>query len=327
MKKNEIFYVIIILSNTLYSQIFIEPVNSVSDGFKKRYYSQKREYNPLHVGNVWQYRNTESGTLLTTRIVQDSVIYGKKYFKKTSYQLNGAKPNFVSWERNDTVSGVSFMLDFEDVNTNGNFIEELPLDSLENPYWSRYITYKYSFPRPNPFTFAPGQKTVLVKDTGWVKIEADTLIKRRFEILELFWQETIIDKIGVQVFMLEGPNTVCTGAIINGKKYGTIVGVKENEQVLPYELKLENNFPNPFNPSTTINYTIPISQKSVNQYSDVKLIVYDTIGREIAVLINEKKSSGTYSVKFDSKNLSSGVYYYSLITDLKRITKSMVLIK
>ncbi len=327
MKAIQLYLLLLVFSNICYTQIRVESLNDVNDSFKKRYYSQKREYNPLHVGNVWQYRGGEGNTILTTRVVKDSVINGKKYFKKISYQNDPPTTNFVSWERNDIVSGVSFMLDFQDVNKNGDYLEELPLDSLENPYWSRYVSYKYSFERPNPFSFFPGQKSVLIKDTSWIKIEGDTLIRRNFGIRELFWTEIIIEKFGVYAFMLEGPISVCTGSIINGKKYGTLVSVEDNDQPLPGELKLENNYPNPFNPSTTINYSIPISSKPGNPYFNVKLIVYDALGREVAILVNEKKSSGSYKVTFNGKGLSSGVYYYSLIADSKRITKSMILIK
>jgi hypothetical protein len=320
---------LIIASSICFAQIQIEYLNDVSQQFKKKYYSQKREYNPLHVGNVWQYYNDDPDyrTYLTTRIIQDSVINGKKYFKKISYQNNPPTTNFVSWERNDTVSGVSFMLDFQDVNKNGDYLEDLPLDSLENPYWSRYVSYKYSFERPNPFSFFPGQKSVLIKHTNWVRIEGDTVIGRYFGIDELFWGEYIIEKFGVYFFNLESPNTVCTGAIINGRKYGTLVGIEEIDQVLPNEFILENNYPNPFNPSTTINYSIPIRSKPGDPYFDVKLIVYDALGREVATLVNERKSSGSYSVTFNGEGLSSGVYYYSLTAESKRITKSMIFIK
>lgn len=327
MKAIQLYLLLLFFSNICYTQILVEPLNDVNDSFKKKYYNQKREYNPLHVGNIWQYRGEESNTLLTTRVVKDSVINGKKYFKKISYQNNPPTTNFVSWERNDTVSGVSFMLDFQDVNKNGDSLEELPLDSLENPYWSRYVTYKYSFQRPNPFTFTPGPKTVLVKYTDWVKVEGDTVARGYFEIGELFWGEFIIEKLGVYAFMLEGPISVCTGAIINGRKYGTIVSVEDIDQSLPNELTLRNNYPNPFNPCTTINYSIPNNLKHGNIFFEVKLIVYDALGREVATLVNERKSSGSYSVTFNGESLSSGAYYYSLTSDSKRITKSMILIK
>jgi hypothetical protein len=73
----------------------------------------------------------------------------------------------------------------------------------------------------------------------------------------------------------------------------------------PLEFTLDQNFPNPFNPSTTINYSIPNS-------SFVQLIVYNSIGQEIAILVNEIIEGGNHSVDFDASNLPSGIYLYKL---------------
>ncbi|HRI47746.1 MAG TPA: T9SS type A sorting domain-containing protein [Ignavibacteriaceae bacterium] len=313
---------ICILSSLSFAQIQIQYINNVSEEFKERYYSQKREYNPLHVGNVWQYYYSDNNAFWTTKVVMDSVINGKQYFKKIYYETDPPTRNFVSWERNDTVNGVSFMLDFEDVNKNGDFLDELPLDSLENPYWSRYTTYKYSF---NNQGFWSGTKTTLVGDTNWVTLDGDTVISRDFQILELFWWERVIEKFGIYAHMSESPIRGCTGAIINGKQYGTIVGVDVDLERTTSDFWLGDNYPNPFNPNTTITYSIPdlLGQNPIK----IKLIVYDALGRVVATLVDEKEQSGSYSVNFNARALSSGVYYYSLISDSKRITKPMILIK
>ena len=80
------------------------------------------------------------------------------------------------------------------------------------------------------------------------------------------------------------------------------------------------NYPNPFNPSTTINCSIPANSK-------VKLMVYNTLGKEVAILVNEEKSPGSYTVNFDGSELSSGVYLYTLTTGTQVITQKMLLIK
>jgi len=66
---------------------------------------------------------------------------------------------------------------------------------------------------------------------------------------------------------------------------------------------LLQNFPNPFNPSTTIQYQLP-------EPGLVKLVVYDVLGREVATLVDEYKPAGSYSVKFDGSNLASGIYFF-----------------
>ena len=321
MKLNIVLF--FVLSSLSFAQISIRHINDVPEEFKERYYSKKRIYNPLQVGNIWQYRFEDDTTYWTTKVVKDSVINGKRYFKKINYQFDPPTKTFISWERNDTVSGVSFMLDFEDVNNNGDFLEELPLDSLENPYWSRYKTYKYSF--NDPF-FWSGEKTVLVEDTSWVIIDGgDTVISRYFEIEELFWGEEIAEGFGILYNLCESPMRWCTGAIINGRQYGTIVGVDKNLERAPSNFCLENNYPNPFNPSTTITYSIP--QLPNQPYIKIRLLVYDALGREIATLVNQKQAPGKYSVKFNGSNLPSGVYFYTLRINNFVQSRKMILLR
>jgi len=80
------------------------------------------------------------------------------------------------------------------------------------------------------------------------------------------------------------------------------------------------NYPNPFNPTTTIIFSLP-------QSSFVKLDVFDQLGRLVQTLVDDKKDAGEYSVSFDASNLSSGIYFYRLITPNKVISNKMLLIK
>jgi hypothetical protein len=99
--------------------------------------------------------------------------------------------------------------------------------------------------------------------------------------------------------------------------YSEIITVSN---LAPNGFILEQNFPNPFNPSTVIKYAV--AQK---QYVSIK--VYDVIGNEIAVLVNEEKSTGSYEVVFNANHLSAGVYYYTMMTDNFVQTKKMILLK
>jgi photosystem II stability/assembly factor-like uncharacterized protein len=83
---------------------------------------------------------------------------------------------------------------------------------------------------------------------------------------------------------------------------------------------LFQNYPNPFNPSTKIKFTIPKS-------SFVNLKVYDVLGREVAILINEVKPVGVYEVEFNASNLSSGLYFYDLNAGGQKLSRKMCLIK
>lgn len=88
----------------------------------------------------------------------------------------------------------------------------------------------------------------------------------------------------------------------------------------PLEFSLDQNFPNPFNPSTVISY-----QLTVNTF--VTLKVYDLLGREITELLHDRQDAGTHEVRFNGVNLPSGVYYYMLETNGARSTRKMVLLR
>lgn len=96
--------------------------------------------------------------------------------------------------------------------------------------------------------------------------------------------------------------------------------VMVNVIALPGQYALAQNFPNPFNPSTTIEFVIP-------QSGFVNLSVFNLLGEEVAELVNEVKDSGTHTVTFDASNLSSGLYIYTLSANGNNVTKKMSLIK
>jgi len=93
----------------------------------------------------------------------------------------------------------------------------------------------------------------------------------------------------------------------------------------PEDFRLEQNFPNPFNPTTKIKFAIP--GQTGNDNLLVTLKVYDVFGNEIATLVNEEKPSGNYEVEFDGTGLPSGIYFYQLKMNNYDQTKKMVLLK
>jgi hypothetical protein len=96
------------------------------------------------------------------------------------------------------------------------------------------------------------------------------------------------------------------------------VGPSSNE--VPAQFSLSQNYPNPFNPNTTIKFELPTS-------SHVSLTVYDILGREASVLVNEKREAGAYEVKFDGSNLASGVYFYRIQAGSFVQTKRLLLLR
>jgi hypothetical protein len=100
-----------------------------------------------------------------------------------------------------------------------------------------------------------------------------------------------------------------------------------DQEGIPTTFALRQNYPNPFNPSTTLGYTIAGTGHEAIGSSWVKLAVYDMLGREVAVLVNEPKPAGNYTVKFDGSGLASGVYIYRLAAGNFVDTKKLVLLK
>ncbi|MEG8946109.1 Ig-like domain-containing protein [Rosettibacter firmus] len=117
--------------------------------------------------------------------------------------------------------------------------------------------------------------------------------------MELFWGWMQIDYLAVPSILVTSVETI-TG--------------------IPNSFSLSQNYPNPFNPSTVIDYQIPVQSK-------VDLKVYDILGREVAVLVDEIQNPGNYRVTFNASNLSSGVYYYRLKANNYSESKKMILLK
>ena len=101
---------------------------------------------------------------------------------------------------------------------------------------------------------------------------------------------------------------------------GGTIGVNNISTEVPSKYSLSQNYPNPFNPITNVKFSI------VNA-GDVKIVVYDIQGREVQTLVNERLKPGTFEVKFDGSMLTSGVYFYKMVTEGYSETKKMLLIK
>jgi hypothetical protein len=100
----------------------------------------------------------------------------------------------------------------------------------------------------------------------------------------------------------------------------------ENEQETPENFSLEQNYPNPFNPSTKIRFSIPVEEFVI-------LKVFDVLGNEVALLLNENKPAGNYEIDFsagsigDEENIASGIYFYKIQTGKFTQTKKMILLR
>jgi hypothetical protein len=111
---------------------------------------------------------------------------------------------------------------------------------------------------------------------------------------------------------------VGTGTITKIK--GTTVGINSYSSEIPESFYMQQNYPNPFNPTTNISFSIPTS-------GFVTLKVYNMAGMEVAKLLSENKTAGSYTIGFNAANLPSGAYFYRLETNSFADTKKMILIK
>jgi hypothetical protein len=108
--------------------------------------------------------------------------------------------------------------------------------------------------------------------------------------------------------------------VLLGKQYAKKKAVSYKGTLAVDDYALDQNFPNPFNPTTTISYALP-------QDGLVLLKIYDALGREVSTLVNEFKQTGRYTASLDGSRLSSGVYIYKLVSGKYSATKKMMLVK
>jgi hypothetical protein len=106
--------------------------------------------------------------------------------------------------------------------------------------------------------------------------------------------------------------------------YNTTIGITSISNNVPAKFNLFQNYPNPFNPVTTIRFDIPFVK---SEWLKVKIVVYDILGKQVAELMNEEVSPGTYKVNWDASNYPSGVYFYNLSTTGYSYKKKRVVIK
>ncbi len=116
-----------------------------------------------------------------------------------------------------------------------------------------------------------------------------------------------------------------TGCILSGIQYGTVVGISSEAEIKPDGFQLFQNYPNPFNPSTTIKYSIPIG-------SQVSLKIYDTLGLEVTTLVDSYKAAGAHAEIWNGKdsrdkNVASGVYLFTMVSNRFIMTKKMLLLR
>jgi len=140
---------------------------------------------------------------------------------------------------------------------------------------------------------------------------------------EFKWSDNSITDGNIMDFYVNGD--AAPGGRFNFVYNTTVVTSVGKKSEVPKRFSLKQNYPNPFNPTTTIKYSIPINVKS--EMSNVKIIVYDILGREVTTLVSKQQSAGNYEVVFDATKLPSGTYFYKLQSGDFRETKKLLLLR
>lgn len=262
---------------------------------------------PAHEGDVWQYRDAYDNEVSHTTIIdsvsidsltKDVIVYEKGQFSfYNHYKIdtsgnvynNGIDSQYVRYklyaDSGDTwISGYLNQKDTITVTVVGIY------DALVFGIYTKIKKFRFvqhASYLPNPIIFA---EEYLAKGFGLVQSDQEP----------------------GNVFYL-------SGAIINGVKYGVITSI-EKQNVIPKSFDIITNYPNPFNNSTIISYTIA-------RAGLIKITLYGILGKQLKILVNEYKEKGSYKFRFSSNILSSGIYFLVLRTSTGFLTHKISLIK
>ena len=201
-----------------------------------------------------------------------------------------------------------------------------------NQVWKKF-SFPYSLSNSWPTPYGLARLTVESSSKLWIATGGQGIVSfdtktgninnyntDNSDIGMSYIQDILIDKYGNKWIS----NWNYEGTIDEFNENGIVMSIqqeKNNGNKIPSQYMLSQNYPNPFNPTTIINYSVP-------KTSLVTIKVYDILGREVATLVNEKKSAGLYSVQFNaSSEFVSGVYFYKMQAGNFVETKKLLLIK
>jgi hypothetical protein len=278
------------------------------------------DFYPLAVGNRWVYDYTildwnmnGSQDIFFREVVSEKVKQnGKNYFEILEKYINSGVTDTV-YERIDSLEGKVYR--FEEFCPNQEqLIEDLVMEVNDSSFASRF---EYCIEH------AP---TELSSEQNYNQWGLYGLNRNYLASSLLTADYNLYSQIGLVNINLSDDNYfktyVIKGMLKDGIVYGdtTLTDVDDQINGIPTTYMLDQNFPNPFNPSTKITYEIPVQ-------SNVLLRVYDIIGNEVATLVHEPKPAGIYHILFDATSLSSGVYFYRMQAGDYIETKKMIYLK
>lgn len=211
-----------------------------------------------------------------------------------------------------------------------NYIERIGIDSYNNKWFCTTFGGVAKFnSNQNQWTIYTSTNSGLIYDntsaifidnfnTKWIGIQGGGCVTYN----DTVWNYLLISLETASDFKEDkyGNIWICIGGLYVYNPNG-VIGIENISNELPYDCNLYQNYPNPFNPSTIIRY-------SVSKNCNIKLKVYNIMGKEISILVEQKQNSGNYQITFDAKNLPSGIYFIRLSSENNyNQTRKMILIK
>lgn len=280
-------------------------------------------YYPLQTGNVYVYVYESLGPYCIpsgigneyrVTITGDTIMpNGKKYFMFTGWW--SVSP-FINWKYQRIDTATMNVYCYDTLSSTERII-----DSLNSNAGNNYKSYRFNSNEPANGICHSITTQFLLGENRINKYQSAPGI---ISVIRMYYNLTK----GIGLYSYRsceagyGNGYRMKGCVINGTVIGDTVltPVFKKGTEIPKRFFTSQNFPNPFNPSTKILYELPTE-------GNVILSVYDITGKEIAVLVNERKPAGTYEIVFDTSGLPSGIYYYKLTSGNFSETRKMVLLK
>lgn len=260
-------------------------------------------YYPLNIGDVWQYWDAANGELLTRKVLKDTTF-----------------PNGLTYAviENFLFPNVTYQRTFGD-----SVFRYHVTDSQDELF--------YDFTRSPGDTVSSIQHGFDFTDIGLTWTGSNNIFgvpRRQWNFTIDLYRQTIddeqyhqvVDSIGLTSISSFSWDIQLQGCIINGVEYGIITGLDEESSKEPVEFNLSQNYPNPFNSSTTIEFAIPNSNFTT-------LKVYNVLGEVVTELIGQILPPGVFKFNWESAGMTSGVYYYQLISGNFLQTRKMLLVR
>ncbi|MGA2667791.1 MAG: T9SS type A sorting domain-containing protein [Ignavibacteria bacterium] len=273
------------------------------------------KYFPLSIGNVYVYviyTSPPPSTYSIGRVIKDTILSGIKY-----YYCEGFPTLSNGWYRTDSITGSLYLYNGTGCHLYGN---DALVDSLAMRTGNFYCYGHTIYCNGETPTVLFGIQTKnLTFGWGIGYSSCDWTYTKYFGCSHATCSGTTY-----YVYI----NLV--GCVVNGVLYGdtTINGIEPISNPFPESFMLSQNYPNPFNPTTKIKFFIPLtplSERGVGGFITLK--IYDLLGHEVAILVNQQLKPGTYEVEWDGTDYPSGIYFYKLTSESFSESKRMVLLK